>query len=1179
MVLTEFGVLGTLAASRGSEPLEVHGPRQRALLALLLAHANQLVTADRIVDLLWQGGPPRTATNTLQTHVVRLRKALGTSEHGNDTRGPLRTVPAGYVLDVDVDALDSDRFERLLNEGRRAAVLERHTVAHEMLRNALALWRGPAFVEFASEPFAHAAAVRLDELRVDAQQEFAAAALACGRVSEAISTLQPLVGANPLREQPVGHLMAALYQAGRQGDALRAYGSLRLALRDQLGLDPSHELQRLEQLILEQAPHLDLVALGTSPRAYALPAVALVPSPRFVGRTEALAWLGAQWQSACQGEPRLAIVQGEPGIGKTRVAAEFAERCYRGGTTVLWGRCNEQAGVPFEALSAALGPLVGTVTATTPLWHLFGVPDELALGSDPDFERNRMFQLVTELLERTAADAPVLLVIDDMQWVDRSTLALLEHFLRDAPQVCLLILATVRTTELPSADAFVTTVSELERDSRAARHDLLGLEPAAVDLLIANLVQEPTALQRVGALVRDRTGGNPFFVTALLRQLDETGGTVREDIDEVDLPDTVRGVIDRRVAHLNPAARELLEVAAVVGVEFDEGLVEEVTGFPSAIFARLLDEVDAAGIAHPGDGSKYLFSHSLIRDVIYQGIGPARRALLHQQLGNALELVDDGKRRDLPVQLARHFAAARSIEAAKKAIIHARRAGENALASLAYEDAYSYFEMALDLIDQGRVEVGPATRADVQFARARALFASGERARAKADFEVVASVYRELGDPDRLTELALGISGTSMRHLWTEYGTVSDWLIELVQEALALSKGEESPSRVRLLARLAEELYFSPDAETRSAIAEQALAMGRRLGDARALADALNGRLRALWHPANSEERLAMARELRALAVGIGDAELTMAGEAWAIVSELELGLAPALDDDVARYAAMTNEHQSPQNRVWALALLGGRALARGGFDETERLIAAGMDVAPEVFGYAVQGFAGQLCTLRIEQGRAAEVLDAGRSFVAQYPQVPAWRAGLSVILAELSLKEEAREQLAALTAGGLAGIRRDQEWLFLMGAVAETCSLIDAPDVAAECYELLAPFANRCIVLGDGYVLWCSVEKSLGLLARTLGRSETACRHLERALTVHQKLDAPPLVSRTSFELARALHDAGAEPAAVAARLELARQGATKLGQYGLLRWIETFSSTVNAARLHQIAGTFQRT
>jgi DNA-binding SARP family transcriptional activator len=1162
--LTDFGVLGTLSAARGSERIEIRGPRVRALLALLLVHANQLLTADRIIDLLWGGDPPRTAANTVQTHIVRLRKALASSEEAGDSPSPLRTVPAGYVLDVEDEAIDSERFERLLAEARRAVTLERHAVAYQMFRNALAIWRGPAFVEFASEEFAYAAAIRLNELRVDAEQESAAAALACGRIAEAISALQPLVAANPLREQPVGHLMVALYRAGRQGDALSAYRTLRVSLREELGLDPSHELQRLERLILEQAPDLELVALSATRPVHALPAAALVSSPRFVGRTEELAWLGAQWQSASRGEPLLAIIQGEPGIGKTRIAAEFAERCYRGGTTILWGRCIEEAGVPFEALSTALGPLVGTVGAATPLPHLFGLLDERAAGNDPDAERNRMFQLVTELLERTAADAPVLMVIDDMQWVDLSTLALLAHFLRAAPPVCILILATVRATELSSADAFVATVSGLRHESRAAQLEIRGFEVADVQSLVANLVPA-AATMRLGELLQIRTGGNPFFVTALLRQLGETDGTLPEELDHIDLPDTVRGVIDRRVALLDPAAREILEVASVAGVEFDSELISEVTRHPSEAFATLLDRIDAAGIAQLRDGNYYLFSHSLVRDAIYRGIGAARRSLLHNQLGVALERRSQDDREDLPAQLAHHFAAAGTAGAVDKAINYSRRAGEGALGSLAYEDACSYFDMALDLIDGGHAGVDQQTRADVLFDRARALFASGERARAKTDFDVVASVYRGLNDPDRLTKLALGISGTSMRHLWTEYGTVSEWLIELIREALAFSDGEETPGRVRLLARLAEELYFSPDAEERSAIADQALAMGRRLGDPRALADALNGRLRALWHPANSEERLPMARELCALAARIGDSDLAMAGEAWAAVAALELGLTSELDDHVAHYAAMTNEHQSPHHRVWALALLGGRALARGEFGETERLIEEGMSVAPEVFGYAIQGFAGQLCTLRIEQGRAAEVLDAGRDFVAQYPQVPAWRAGLSVILGELGLDEEAREQVTILTGTGLCEIRRDQEWLFLMGALAETCSLIGARDVAAECYELLTPFADRCIVLGDGYVLWCSVEKSLGLLAHTIGRAEVACGHLERALAVHRELGAPPLVARTSFELARALHFAGAGSEAVARRLEFARDEAAALGQYGLLRRVEIFSSAMN--------------
>ncbi|HXW35834.1 MAG TPA: BTAD domain-containing putative transcriptional regulator, partial [Acidimicrobiales bacterium] len=1026
---TEFGILGTLTVISDSTPLEVRGPRQRALLALLVLQANRVVTPDRIFELLWQGNPPRTAANTLQTHIVRLRRVLRAPQPDGGEYCPLKTISAGYLLEVDAEALDSARFEYLLSEARRAVTLERHAVAREVLRQALGIWRGPALIEFAAEPFAQVDATRLDELRIDALQEFAAASLACGRIAETIATLQPLVSAHPLREQPVGDLMVALYRAGRQGDALAAYRTLRLALREELGLDPSPELQRLEQLILEHAANLEPVALGATRRTHALPMQASVAAPRFVGRTEELTWLSGQWHAACRGEPRLAIVQGEPGIGKTRIAAEFAERCHRGGGTVLWGCCTEDASAPFEALASALAPLVETVPTATPLWHLFGVANDRALHNDPDIERQRMFQLVTELLERAASDVPVLLVLDDMQWVDRSTLALLAHFLRTTPQVCVLVLATVRTTEPSTAAMFHTTLGELISDERASLCDLVGLGPADIASLVADLLPGKGSVE-TGSVLQARTGGNPFFVAALLRQLDETCEGDLERLNELDLPDTVRGVIDRRIAHLDPTARELLEVAAVVGFEFDPRLVEEVGRLPPSLFARVLDEIDSAGIAVPVGATEYSFAHALIRDVIYQGVGRARRSLIHWQVAVAFERDPEYSRPERAAQLARHFAASFSREAAEKTLLYSRRAGEHSLSSLAYEDAYLHFDMALELIDSGQVNVEDATRADVQFARARASFASGERVHAKADFEEVAKVYQHLGDAERLTALALAISGTSMRHMWTEYGTVSDWLIELVREALA-SQGERTPGRVRLLARLAEELYFSPDAELRTAIAEEAVTMARRIGDDHALADALNGRLRALWHPANAHERLRASLELRELAAHTGDVELAMAGQGWSIVSQLELGLTAQLDDDVTRYAEMTDGHRSPHHRIWALAILGGRALARGAFDETERLIGEGMNLAPEVFGYAIQGFAGQLCTLRIEQGRAAEVLDAGRNFVTQYPQVPAWRAGLSVILAELELRAEAHEQLAILGANGLDAHRHDQEWLF----------------------------------------------------------------------------------------------------------------------------------------------------
>ncbi len=789
--MTEFGILGPLVVRRDSAELEIRGPRQRALLALLLVHANQTLAADRIAELLWRGEPPRTAANTLQAHIVRLRRALHLAGDG-PRDGPLRTLPAGYVLDVDPDGYDVARFESRVTEARRAASLEHHAVACEMLRQALELWRGPALVEFASECFAQVEATRLDELWIDVRQEYAGASLACGRVSEAVTMLQPIVREYPLREQAVGHLMVALYRARRQRDALETYRTLRLALRDQLGVDPSPELQRLEQSILDHAPDLELVAIGNPRRATALPAPAIPPAggPPFVGRTEELAWLGNQWYQACRGVPRLAVLRGEPGIGKTRLASEFAERCHRGGTRVLWARCTEQVTRPFEPFAHALSPAIGEVSGATSLWELVELSDAMRLRNDPEAARHDLFDAAACALARIADDAPVLLVFDDLQFADRSTLALLAQFLRTAPPACVLVLATVRTTELGDADPLVHVVEALTREGFGASHELRGLDGGDVSRLIANIVIEPTSTA-FDAAVQARTEGNPFFVTELLRHLDETERRDTEALDVLDLPLRVVTLIEGRVARLRTAARTSIEIAAVVGTEFDPDVVADVMGCDRAALRALLEEVGAAAVVRPADesGRTFAFTHGLVRQALYDSIAATRRAQLHESVGEAMARRLDRGDADQLAQCAHHFAGANSSEGTRKSIAFGLRAGNAALEDLAYEEAYSHFDAALRLLDRRDDPDDIGTRADLMFARARALYASGERARAKHDFEQVAAVYRRMRDPGRLTRLALGISGSSMRHLWSDYGTVSDWLVELVARSPRFHRG------------------------------------------------------------------------------------------------------------------------------------------------------------------------------------------------------------------------------------------------------------------------------------------------------------------------------------------------------------------------------------------------------
>src|SRR4249920_3228656 len=263
----QFGILGPLEVSDEGRRVEIGGHKQRALLASLLLHANEVVSLDRLIDELWGETPPPTAAKTLQAQVSRLRRSLnGDEDPAAHMLGPLETRGHGYLLKVEPGQVDADRFQVMLEEARRARAEGKPEEAAEELRRALALWRGPALADFAYEPFAQAEIARLDELQLTALEERIEADLALGRHTELIGELEALVTRHRLRERLRGQLMLALYRSDRQAEALHAYQEFRLALAEELGLEPSQGLQRLERQILEQDTELAAPARKLRPR-------------------------------------------------------------------------------------------------------------------------------------------------------------------------------------------------------------------------------------------------------------------------------------------------------------------------------------------------------------------------------------------------------------------------------------------------------------------------------------------------------------------------------------------------------------------------------------------------------------------------------------------------------------------------------------------------------------------------------------------------------------------------------------------------------------------------------------------------------------------------------------------------------------------------------------------------
>ena len=357
----EFNVLGPVEVKAGERIVEL-GPRMhRALLALLLIDANRVVSVDRLLDALWGEEPPPTATNALQGYVSNLRRVLEPDRPPRSAPRVLLTQSPGYVLRVDPGAVDAIRFEAAVSKGRTLLMDGHPSEARDTLVLGLALWRGTPFADLAFESFVQTEMNRLTELHATASEDLAEARLAAGEVR--VAELGALVEAQPLRERRWELLMLALYRSGRQADALRAFSQARRTLVDELGIEPTPSLRQLEEDILRQGPRLDWTPPADLSRA-ALRQVGAgadeqhpgppvpVPLPLtgergpFVGRTSELGTLDRALDEALGGRGRAALLSGEPGIGKTRLASELAEKAAGRGAAVAWGRCVEGDSAP-----------------------------------------------------------------------------------------------------------------------------------------------------------------------------------------------------------------------------------------------------------------------------------------------------------------------------------------------------------------------------------------------------------------------------------------------------------------------------------------------------------------------------------------------------------------------------------------------------------------------------------------------------------------------------------------------------------------------------------------------------------------------------------------------------------------------------------------------------------------
>lgn len=930
-----------------------------------------------------------------------------------------------------------------------------------------------------------------------------------------------------------------------------------VALRD-LGEHRLRGLQRSErvfQVVIADVPaeFPPLQSLEAFPGALELP----LPSVKrrhatLAGRADELERLLRAWDMAVAGTRQVVLVSGEPGIGKTRLLEEVARRAHAQGGLVLYGRCDEELVIPHQPFIEALRPCVSVYPVSALRQRLHGLEPDLArafpelLGRlpdvaipdvvDPEAGRYRFFEAITTLVTGITAAQPTLLVLDDLHWADKSTLLLLRHLVRATASADLMIVAVYRDRELQPGDALADLLAGLHREVDLIRVLLAGIVERDSDALIAELAGHEVAPGLASALHRE-SGGNPFFLEELVRHLIETGRLAELEgrasraviVGALDLPEGVREVVNRRLRRLPDPVREILTVAAVVGREFDAELLARASDQPAARVLDLLGHAADAGLITPNPRlGRYTFEHALIRQTLDTTLGPARAVGIHAAVGTALEAAGDSSQSS--AALAHHFMQSVPLTGAAKAIHYASRAGHQALADVAVDDAVTCFANALRIYE----EYGPpdpAVHVELLIDLAGALIQVDEQAGVDAARRAV-DAARADGSPEQFGRaVAAFVEPMYGVHAFPTLVT------DLLDEARGVL-GEDHPAlRARLLAFEAfKYAAFQLRGRDGRVLAADAVATARVADDPVTLSDALFALAVSLEGTDDVSQRLSIGEEL--LAMGeVAGARASAFGFRVLAGVQLELGDPDALESTIIQLARVGTEQRWLPASVYATQWAATQALLEGRFDDVH---VRGTELRRYVRAYRGAGSMHLMQTFSLARDLGT-LTPIGPSVADDDQSLLTW-AMLSLAQLESGDEAQAFENLDRLAEAGLDRRGPESRSGAALATLVEVAARRGTPAHAAELYELLEPFRGRLLALILGLACVGAADRYLGMLSAMLERWDDATGHFDRALELETSMRGHALVPRTEYWKAWSLRARGRTADAAETRVLLDR-------------------------------------
>lgn len=861
---------------------------------------------------------------------------------------------------------------------------------------------------------------------------------------------------------------------------------------------------------------------------------ALAGERAFIGRKRVVWALAGSLSQSMSGGGHIVLLSGEPGIGKSRLLSQVENMAKERQVQVWSGRCMEFAGAPAlwpviqilrcaaeqlsgEQLLELMGPSAPDIVAAMPELSQKVNVDQSAPDLSASRARFRFFDGLTRFLGRAALTRPLLLVFDDLQRADASTMRLLGFMAQQLAGTRILVVAAFRPE--PTASRFAELLHDIVAEGSTRHIQLLGLNRREVAAYLRSAVRRGRPTPHLVDRLIEHTGGNPLFLEHLLATLSQDG-SVQLELAERMRWMQVRGLAAAIAAHLQrlPAhCRRLLQVAAIFGREFEMDGLASVLSCERAALQRELVPALAAGLVQgdPLTGRSLRFAHMLIRDALYDELQPAERAGLHYRLGSLLEARGATAEAELS-ELAAHFALSVPHCAPDRALTYSVRAGRAALQRLAHDEAVAHFEKALALLQAG--PPNPELKAALALDRGQALVELLETSAARAALLETAEDAEARGASEPLIRAAVLLGRIP------ESGTVDSDQVELIERALR-HVAPADPRRVYLQALHAKSLVYAPDPLPCVQIARAALSEIQTNPQGEAYAETLLACLAALTGPEHLSERAEIGAALDRLGREPGHRRLLASAASARIWVGLEQGDTRPLRPGIRSLETIARQTRDQFARWLALVYRGMGAFMGGRLEQAATLAGAALQ-AGQSFGEAgaYHVYCAQMSAVLKLQGRLRAAENLVRQVAVRHPGIAGWQAALALLEAENGSPQHAQQVLARLVEADPMRLRNGPFALGTLSALSNLCAEVGDASTAQALYAVILPYEQRHGVVSIGVTSHGPMALQLGRLSLRAGEVDRALRHFKVALTAAERLGSPVFTGGVCLAMAHAL-------------------------------------------------------